>query len=146
MNSVDGVGDQEDGCSKEANSKITPSNIFDNLLPDGSDHTTLVKRAGLKDPLVQINMESDRNSRSKEIDTINRVCTSPTLHPPDNLTIYVKFWDSGGIWMASNSQSVIIDLRKRVYDELRIPLCNWRLTSYGGKLFLDSRTLAYYDV
>ena len=90
MYSVDGVWDQENRGSKEANSKVTIANTSDNLLFDDYDITALLKRARLNDPLIHNNVESDRESRSGEIETIQGVRTCPTLRPSDNVIIFVK--------------------------------------------------------
>ena len=45
-----------------------------------------------------------------------------------------------------NLRSMIKDLRKKIYVQLGIPVHHRRLTSCGGRLFLDNRTLAYYNI
>ena len=43
-------------------------------------------------------------------------------------------------------RSTIIELKRGIYDQLGIPLHHWFLTSCGGRLLLDSRTLTHYGI
>ena len=92
-------------------------------------------------------IESSRLEIRKCIDTLDEEsCGSLDLSQSDNLTIFVNTWDNRRIRMVTNLQTFIIDLRKNIYAELGISTNYWCLSSCGGRLYSDKRTLAYYGI
>ena len=78
--------------------------------------------------------------------TIDVAHTSPPSSPAKSVTLFVEAWDGNMIRIVTNLHDRIIELRRQIYNQLRIPIHHWRLSSCGGKLFRDRRTLAEYGL
>ena len=64
----------------------------------------------------------------------------------DNPHVFIFTNDRERIQLSLNLRSSVFELRRKIYGILHIPLNQWRLQSFGGKLLWDRRKLADYDI
>ena len=79
-------------------------------------------------------------------DTFDSYDIFSKLPQSDSLDIFLVTHTRERIKLSVHLQSTFLEIRKQIYDILRIPLDQWQLFSCGGRLFWDSRTLADYDM
>ena len=130
--------------AKQVDSVTAIQSKRDNQVPGGLEDRLLKDSIGA-DYSFGYRHNGDSHQNWGVSDIVNWTDTPLVLDRSDNLVVFVDTHDRRKIRLSANLQNTIFDVRKKIYDILRVPLNQWRLFSCGGRLLWDSRSLAYYD-